>query len=194
MKWFHKASGPKKMGAIAACGICAYYTGKGLGELFQHSTDKLLYLLTPVFARHHLGIESLKHNCIKLFLKFRATEELQQWLAEVEDYTFHKEVCTAMEEASDKFEEFKNLKVSFIPEHFHFVVSSLSGKEINSKTLREHEHRLTEKVYHVRLIVFYDFNIWSTWWDHCTLTLNRPGGGGAESAKRLVLPSAVLKR
>ena len=26
------------------------------------------------------------------------------------------------------------------------------------------------------------------------LTLNRPGGGGAESAHRLVLPSAVLKR
>ena len=153
-KWWHQASGPERIAAVTACGICAYYTGKGLGELFQHSKDKLLDVLTPVYGQYHLSIEALKPNCIKLFLKIRTLEEFQQWLAKVEDSTFHKEVCSAMEEASDKFEEFDNVRVSFTPEHFHLMVSSLAGTEINSKNFKEHEDGLTEKVYHVRFIVF----------------------------------------
>ena len=144
--WWHKASSPKRVAAVAACGICIYYTGKGLGELLQHSKSRLSDALTPVFAGYGLNIIGIKANCIKLYLKIRTQEQFQQWLFKVENYTFCQEICTALEKESWIFEEFGKLRVSLIPDHFHFIVSAIDGTKIDSQNVRKYQHKITEQV------------------------------------------------
>ena len=156
MKWWHQASGVERAAAVAICGFCGYSTVKELGGLLLTSKDKLVNILTPVFGRYHLTLNALKSNCIKLFLKAGSFEEFRHWLMKTKDYSFQRELCFAMEEASNQFEEFHNTRVPFNPEHFHLMVFSLDGTEINSDNLAKYMHKVADQVnlFLLRLTVF----------------------------------------
>ena len=110
-------------------GGVAYFTVKILEQLLDHSKELILWMFRNLFARYDISVEYVERGSVKVFLTVDTVKKVQHLLLKIKDQLLHKEICSAIEEAS--LIEKMNQTASLDPKHLMISLQTTDGVTLN---------------------------------------------------------------
>ena len=141
----HDASTPERVAAI--CGICIFIPVRGVGELLIASQNLLLRILRRVFIGLGGTVRTIEHSSIKIYLEVNTLKQFEDLIQKIQNRDLHKDIATAIQEESDKFEAFGGEKCIIDPDHFSIVLRTLDGTTIDSENYKSYLKQIEAEVW-----------------------------------------------